>query len=268
MPVNPYPISSRQNPKLKHINALRRSHYRKKTGEFLIEGFRELERAVASGRVEFGMVLISRECFLGKNEWQLLEKIPVEIFEVPKHMFEDLSYRDRPDGLMAVAKQFVFPTLTDATLRERPLLVIEGVEKPGNAGTIFRTAEGAGFTDIVIADPRVDLFNPNVVRASTGVMFNLNVMQQSIESVYEWLKQHGWTIVAITPEGKESVYDVDLTGKVALVFGSEQYGLSEYARAHYDIGASLPMLGAADSLNLAMCAGIIMYESNRQGTVK
>ncbi len=257
-------ISSRQNPKLKHITALKRSHYRKETGSFIIEGYRELERAVASGKLQFEQVLISPECFLGKNEWSLVSSIGVEIVEVPKEIFEKISYRDRPDGLIAVAKQFAYPKLSASALPSEPLLVVEGVEKPGNAGTIFRTAEGAGFRHIVIADPRVDLFNPNIVRASTGVIFNLHIYQQSIEEVYEFCKSNDRTVIAITPECERSVYDTELTGKTALIFGSEQYGLSEYARAHYDIGCSLPMRGAADSLNLAMSAGIIMYETNRQ----
>lgn len=142
------------------------------------------------------------------------------------------------------------------------------MEKPGNLGTILRTAEGAGFHSVIVADPRLDLFNPNVIRASTGALFSLEVYLGEIESIYGILKENFYRTLAVTPEAKKSYFETDLKGKIALVFGSEQYGLSSYARNCSDDYLSLPMFGEADSLNLAMSAGIVMYDVIRQGSQK
>ncbi|TGK31109.1 RNA methyltransferase [Leptospira gomenensis] len=267
-------ITSFSNEKLKQISHLKEKKHRESSGLFFIEGYREIHRARKSGKIEFQNVLFSPECFLGENEYSLISEIGVRSIKVPKKIFEKISYRDRPDGLVATAR--IYPVGLDAFRKEsentfknsKPILVIEGVEKPGNLGTILRTAEGAGFHTVLVTDPRLDLFNPNVIRASTGALFTLNVYLGETEEVYSVLKENGYKTLAVTPEAKKRYFETDLRGKIALVFGSEQYGLSDYARSSSDEYVSLPMYGEADSLNLAMSAGIVMYETVRQGIVK
>ncbi len=266
-------ITSFSNEKLKNISNLKEKKHREASGLFFIEGYREISRAFKSGKVKFQNVLYSPECFLGENEYDLIREIGVKSIKVPKKIFEKISYRDRPDGLIATAHFFptgieTFPNESIQLKNGKPILVIEGVEKPGNLGTILRTAEGAGFHTVVVADPRLDLFNPNVIRASTGALFTLEVYLGETEAIYSILKENKYRTLAVTPEAKKLYFESDLKGKIALVFGSEQYGLSPFARSHSDEYISLPMFGEADSLNLAMSAGIVMYEVIRQGVSK
>ncbi|TGK43469.1 TrmH family RNA methyltransferase [Leptospira andrefontaineae] len=264
MKKNILEISSFSNEKLKYISGLKEKKNREKSGTFFIEGFREIQRAQVSGKVKFEYLLTCPACYLGENEEDLVSSIDAKTILVPKQIFEKISYRDRPDGLIATAELPDFSLSSKTKLSTDPVLVIEGVEKPGNLGTILRTAEGAGFHKVFVADPRLDLFNPNVIRSSTGTLFTLDVYQSDIKELYPILKNAGYKTIAVTPEAKSLHWDANLKGKVALVFGSEQYGLSEYARSQSDQYISLPMKGVADSLNLAMSAGILMYEVLRQ----
>lgn len=257
-------ITSFSNEKLKYVSGLKEKKNREKSGNFFIEGYREISRAKASDRIRFEFVLTSPDCYLGENEDELVRSLNAKIIRVPKSIFEKISYRDRPDGLIATAKFPDFQVPIDLKLDGAPILVIEGVEKPGNLGTILRTAEGAGFHNVFVADPRLDLLNPNVIRSSTGTLFTLNVYQGEIQELYPLFKNQGYRTVAVTPEAKSLYWDGNLKGKTALVFGSEQYGLSHFVRTQSDEYVSLPMKGVADSLNLAMSAGILMYEVLRQ----
>ncbi|TGL64226.1 TrmH family RNA methyltransferase [Leptospira sarikeiensis] len=264
MKKNVLEISSFSNEKLKYISGLKEKKNREKSKTFFIEGYREIQRAKVSGKVKFEYLLISPSCYLGENEEELVDSIDAKTILVPKQVFEKISYRDRPDGLIATAELPDFSLSPKIKLSGDPVLVIEGVEKPGNLGTILRTAEGAGFNAVFVADPRLDLFNPNVIRSSTGTLFTLDVFQSDIQELYPVLKKSGYRTIAVTPEAKSLHWDGNLKGKIALVFGSEQYGLSSYARSQSDEYISLPMKGVADSLNLAMSAGILMYEVLRQ----
>ncbi|EPG73106.1 RNA methyltransferase, TrmH family [Leptospira fainei serovar Hurstbridge str. BUT 6] len=257
-------ITSFSNEKLKYISGLKEKKNREKADAFFIEGYREISRALTSGKIKFEYILTCPECYLGENEDALVESVQAKTIIVPKPIFEKISYRDRPDGLIATAFLPDFSLPETIPLNGSPILVVEGVEKPGNLGTILRTAEGAGFNTIFVADPKLDLLNPNVIRSSTGTLFTLNVYQSLIQNLYPVLKKEGYKITAVTPEAKSVYWDSDLKGKIALVFGSEQYGLSEFARSKSDLYISLPMKGHADSLNLAMSAGILMYEVLRQ----
>ncbi len=266
-------ISSFSNPKVKWVTSLKEKRNRDTENRFFIEGFREIQKALSQKKeglnrfpIKIESLFISPECFLGTSEQSLVERSNCPVFQLPKKIFEKISYRDRPDGLIAVAET---PNVwmdwdLHQTLETNPILVIEGVEKPGNLGTILRTAEGAGVGLVIITDPRIDLFNPNVVRASTGTLFTLPIFMSTLEDVVKNLKKQKYQIFAVTPEGKKLYSSADLKSKSAFLFGSEQYGLSELAKTISDETLYLPMLGEADSLNLAMSCGIVLYESIRQ----
>lgn len=267
-------ITSFSNPKVKYIQSLKDRKVREKEGRFFLEGYRELQRALAGSespnpiqpKARLEILCISPECFLGGNEWELIREWKLPIWEFPRAVFEKISHRDRPDGLIAIGKlpDYRWKSEILAGCGEGIILVIEGVEKPGNLGTIIRTAEGAGVKMILVTDPRTDIYSPNVIRSSTGILFTLPVFLGSTEEVFLSLHNGGWKLFSLTPEAKLPYFAEDLTGKTAFVFGSEQYGLSDYAKRSSHKNISIPMCGEADSLNLALSTGIVVYESLRQ----
>jgi len=267
--VTPAEITSPANARIKGIVRLRTRRERDRTGRFLVEGHRELTRALAGG-VRIETLFSCPELHLGPNDAALVDRAAAagaEVVTVADEAFRKASYRDRPEGLLAVAEQF--PTGLDRIdLAGRPLvLVAEGIEKPGNLGTMLRTAEGAGADGVLVADPTTDPFNPNVVRASLGTMFTVPLAVTDTPGAIEALRRAGVAIVATTPAGTRPHYDVDLTAPTALVVGSEQYGLSDEWIDAADERVVIPMPGSVDSLNAAMAAGIVLFEAVRQRSV-
>ncbi len=267
MPVEK--ISSLQNPRVKQLVKLRDRRPRDEAGVFMVEGYRQIRRALEKN-IEITELYISPEWYLGENEPALIaqaEAAGAKVFELTKDAFAKVAYRERPDGLLAVAPQWR-RTLADVPApkagKERFLLVVEAIEKPGNLGTILRSADAAGVDALIVCDPVTDLFNPNVVRASTGVLFSVPVVIAGSEEVREWLRGQGVKSVATTPSATDFYTDVDLKGPLAIVMGSEQYGLSEYWLKEADRRVVIPMAGQADSLNVAMATIITLFEAVRQ----
>jgi TrmH family RNA methyltransferase len=260
-------ITSLQNPKVKQVVKLRERRERDALNLFLIEGYRELSRAQ---HVEIETLFFSPDHFLGSNERALidhLQKRGAQILEVLPSVFEKMSYRDRPDGLLAVARKW-HSSLADIEKRGRAttpfLLVAEAIEKPGNLGTILRSCDAVGVDGVVVCDRCTDIFNPNVVRASVGTLFTQPVVETSTEEILLWLKKNGIKIVATTPAAQEVYTRVDLTGPIALAVGTEQLGLSKTFLDQADIQVRIPMRGVADSLNVASATTLILYEALRQ----
>jgi len=261
------PITSTANDRIKHLVRLRRRRARDDSGVFVIEGYRELQRAVDAG-IELTTILVCDKLFIGGNEPALVERCReagADVIDVAPDPFRKASYRDRPEGLLAVARQFA-TGLDRLDLRSgRPLLLVaEGIEKPGNLGTMLRTAEAAGLAGVIVADPTTDPFNPNVVRASLGTLFSTALAMAGTPQVIEALRRSDIQIMATTPDGDTPHHAVDLTAATAIVVGSEQYGLSEAWLKAADIRAVIPMPGSVDSLNAAMAAGITVFEALRQ----
>jgi TrmH family RNA methyltransferase len=259
-------ITSLQNPRLKRLVRLRDRRQRDEDRAFLVEGYREVRRALGK-KVVLGELYYCPDWFLGENEPALLAQAAAagaELFELSKDAFAKVAYRERPDGILAVAPQWR-RTLADLALPAEPfILVVEAIEKPGNLGTILRSADAAGCDAVVVCDPVTDLFNPNVVRASTGVLFSVPCVVEGNEAVLAWLKGRGIRVVATTPAAPKSYTDADLRGPLAVVMGSEQYGLSEFWLKNSDDSVRIPMAGQADSLNVAMAALITLFEAVRQ----
>ena len=259
-------ITSLQNERVKDLVRLRDRRHRDRTKTFLIEGFREISRAVGAG-IHIETLYICPSMFLGPNEGELisaLESRGTEIVELGDAPFRKVSYRDRPEGLLAVAPQFG-TGLGDLTLSATPLvLVAEAIEKPGNLGTMLRTADAVGADAVIAADATTDPFNPNVVRASTGTLFTVPLAIASTPQTIEWLRAAGVSIVATTPDTDLELWEADLNRPTAVVVGAEQYGLSEAWLDAAAVRVRIPMAGQADSLNAAMAAGIVLFESVRQ----
>jgi TrmH family RNA methyltransferase len=285
-------ITSLQNPRVKQLVKLRDRRPRDEAGLFLIEGYRELKRALEAG-VRPVECYFGPDWFLGENEAALIEaarQTGAQMFELSREAFAKVSYRDRPDGLLAVAPQWK-RTLADLEVivagrgkaggsianasgggpeslppaAEPPLLlVVEAIEKPGNLGTILRGADAAGVAAVIVCDPVTDIFNPNVVRSSTGVLFSMPVVVAGGAEVRTWLRARGIRAIATTPAATALYADSDLRGPVAIVMGSEQYGLSEFWLKESDLLVRIPMAGQADSLNVAMATIITLFEAVRQ----
>ncbi len=257
-------ITSSQNPKIKQLVRLKERKERDETGLFLIEGYREIKRAVEGG-INFEALFICEKLFLGSNEPQLIELVHAEIFTLPTHLFEKISYRDRPDGLVAVAHQMK-KTLKDLHPGHKtPLYVVaESIEKPGNLGTILRSADAVGADGVIVCDRCTDIYNPNVVRASVGTLFTLPVIEAKGSEAFVWLKEHNIQVVAAAPSAEVEYTDAALSGPLAIVIGTEQLGLSDLWMKAADIRVKIPMRGIADSLNVAMATTLLLYEALRQ----
>jgi len=259
-------ITSLQNPRVKQLVKLRDRRPRDEAGVFLVEGYREIRRALEKS-VVLKELYFSRDWFLGENEPALIEQARAagaEVVELSKEAFAKVAYRERPDGLLAVAPQWK-RTLDELELKREPfLLVVEAIEKPGNLGTILRSADAAGCDAVIVCDPVTDIFNPNVVRASTGVLFSVPLVVEESARVLAWLKEKRIQTVATTPAAEKIYSDVDLRGALAVVMGSEQYGLSDFWLKNCDVPVRIPMAGQADSLNVAMATIITLFEAVRQ----
>jgi len=259
-------ISSLQNPRIKHLVKLRDRRPRDEAGVFLVEGYREIRRALEKG-IRLQELYVSPDWFLGENEPSLIDQAELagaQIFELTKEAFAKVAYRERPDGLLAVAPQWK-RALGELRLPELPfILVVEAIEKPGNLGTILRSADAAGCDAVIVCDPVTDIFNPNVVRASTGVLFSVPLVVDESAGVHAWLREKKIRTIATTPSAEKLYTETDLRGPLAVIMGSEQYGLSEFWLKHCDQPVRIPMAGQADSLNVAMATIITLFEAVRQ----
>jgi TrmH family RNA methyltransferase len=265
-------ITSPQNPRIKEIVQLRQGRKRRQAGKFLIDGRREVFRALACGfpilAVYFAPELADEETFQWMEDFEARHGSQIEVNEVPPALFAKIAYGDREDGVLAVAR-YTELTLDDVFQRlpkDRPPLigVLEGVEKPGNIGAILRSADGAGLSALVLADPQTDLFNPNTIRASLGTIFSLPVCADSSENVVAWLKKHQFQIYAAIVDGAIHYTEADFTRPCAIALGSEAWGLTEHFRGEGIQPIFLPMNGIADSLNVSTTAAILFYEALRQ----
>ena len=259
-------ITSAQNEAVKHLVKLRDRRHRDREQLTLLEGYRELTRAS-----EYGMTLtecfFSPEHFLGVNEMPFLEKLAnegVPVRRLAPHLLEKVAYRDRPEGLLAIAKMRRH-TLANMPYRPDGLyLVAETIEKPGNLGSMLRSADAVGATGMIICGHGTDIYNPNVIRASTGALFSMPLAEAENEEVFEWLHSRGIKILAATPHTDKRYTDTDMTRGVAIVVGAEQTGLTDFWLTRSDLPVVIPMLGKIDSLNVAAATTILLYEAVRQ----
>jgi len=260
-------ITSLANPTIKHAVKLRQRSHRDECGQMLVEGYRECKRALDNGYQP--MMLFYCEALYLKNLHepvivQRCRELGAEIYACTAPVFEKLAYRERPDGLLMVGPHLT-RKLTDLTLPEHALVVVaESIEKPGNLGTILRSADAAGVHAVIVCDRCTDIHNPNVVRASTGTLFSLPVIEASSDETLTFLREHGFCILATTPHTEHLHCDVTLTGNVVIAVGTEQYGLTEKWMKAADLRVRIPMLGLADSLNVASATTILLFEAVRQ----
>ncbi len=259
-------ITSTQNSRVKAAIKLRERKGRDATKLTLLEGYREISRAT-----EYGQCLVEcffcPEQFLGVNEFTLLENLSangVQLYQVPEFILTKMAYRDRPEGLIATMKQRSHSLSDLKTTKNSLFLIAEAVEKPGNLGSILRSADAAGVDGLIVCDKRTDIYNPNVIRASTGALFSVPLAVAETAEVMAFLKQNNIKSLAATPHTDSIYTNVDMTQAIAIVVGTEQHGLSEQWLDNADIEIRIPMLGKIDSLNVATATTILLYEAARQ----
>ncbi len=260
-------ITSVQNPKVKQVVRWRDRPDRDDSQVVLAEGYRALVRALAGG-YRMDEVFVCPEFFPGQeHEAALLEQLRAQgakLIRVAPAAFTKMAYRDRPEGLLGVGPQR-HRTLADLQLSPCPfLLVAEQIEKPGNLGTMMRSSDAVKVDGLVLCDSKTDIYNPNVVRASTGNLFTLPVAEATTAETIPWLKAKGIRILATSPHVETLYTQVDLAEPVAVVVGAEQYGLTKPWLEQADLVVRLPMLGEADSLNVATATAVMLYEVLRQ----
>ena len=253
-------ITSAQNPYIKSLMQLQeKAKARKQSGSFLIEGMREIELAI-KGNYEIETILFLPE-LVSNNQITKLTDNPIEI---TKEVYQKLAYRDTTEGILAVAKTKSLQ-LADLKLSENPLiLVMEAIEKPGNIGAVLRTCDAAKIDAVIIANPKTDLYNPNIVRSSVGCLFTNQIATGSTEEVIDYLIQKNINFYSATLQNSTSYHTQNYTLPTALVVGTEATGLSELWRKKATQNIIIPMQGEIDSMNVSVAAAILIFEAKRQ----
>jgi TrmH family RNA methyltransferase len=259
-------ISSLQNPRVKDAMRLRQSRHRRKQGRFLIDGAREISRALEAGIPAVEAFVCPALCDTAERTRTLeqVKALGIPVWEIPPQVFERLAFGERTEGILLVAKSLP-RTLAELAVPERAVVaVVEGIEKPGNLGAILRSADATGVSVVIVTDARSDLYNPNCIRASLGTVFTLPVVEAQSAEALAWLRKRELRVFAARPDAAFDYTQADLHAGGAIVLGSEAAGLSNTWNGPEVTPIRLPMLGVADSLNVSVTAAVLFYEALRQ----
>ncbi len=261
-------ITSTSNPRFRAAIGLREARERRRQGRILVDGIREIGRALDSGVRPVEAWLDPERVAGSPDLLAMRDRLDKEggcaLLEADARIIDRLAYGERTDGLVLVAETPV-ATLAGLALPAEPLVVVlEAIEKPGNLGAVLRSADGAGAAAVIVADGRTDPFNPNVIRASVGTVFTVPIAAASGAETLSWLRQHELRIVTARVDDGVLYTTIDLTGPLALVLGSEATGLSDHWTGPESTAVRVPMTGVADSLNVSATAAVLLYEALRQ----
>lgn len=256
-------ITSTQNSRIKQVLLLQqKSQERRRSGLFVLEGQRELERAARYG-YRLHTLFICPEIAGGGYQAPKSDE-PYEVVDVSPQVYGRMAYREGTEGAIAILYQQTLEP-EDLTWQGAPLFVVlEGVEKPGNVGAILRSADAAGVTAVLICDPQCDLYNPNLLRASLGSAFTVPTVACTTDDCIVFLKRNRVRILTAQLQDSHLYYDTDMTAPTAIVMGTEATGLTTAWREAADAHIRIPMLGGMDSLNVSVSAAILMFEAVRQ----
>ena len=250
-------IESFQNPKIKNLIRLTTDNrFRKKQKAFIVEGQQENERALKFNfkAIEF---FICEEIF---NSYLPNEKINL----VSKEIYEKTAYRGTSEGIIGIYEEKENSLQDYQPSENTSIIILEGIEKPGNLGAILRSCEAFGIEALIITDPKVDFYNPNVIRSSVGCIFGMNIFSSQNEELLSFLKENQFQIfTTLMSQDAQSIHEKDYTKKSAILFGTEHSGLSNFWKDKGD-NILVPMVGTIDSLNLSNAVAITCYEILRQ----
>lgn len=266
-------ISSLHNPRVKHVVRLNNRRYRDAQRLTLVEGVREASRALDAG-------IIPREAYIctdlitddaADGVIQKLQQLnsagTTELIKVTPPLFAKIAYRGKSGGILLVIdyQEYSPDNLLQTSLPF--IVVLDGAEKPGNIGAILRTADAAGVSGLILStgsDRGTDIYNPNVIRASLGTIFTVPMISMPARETMVWLKNAGIRTVATTPMANRFYTETSLKGPIAVIMGSEAFGLSEEWLEAADLQVRIPMFGVVDSLNLSVATAVVLYEVVRQ----
>jgi RNA methyltransferase, TrmH family len=260
-------ITSTKNARVKEWASLKQKKYREQKGLFFIEGTRLVEEAFRSGAPVETLLLSDSKRETGKLDEiiHMANDHGVEMIEVNDAVISHVTDTQTPQGVVAIVRYYEHDLEQSIQgKRDALYLALEQIQDPGNLGTMIRTADAVGATGVFIGLGSVDLYNPKVVRATMGSLFHLPVFEVDLLNVLPALKERGIQVIGTSVQADQTVYDVDLTGNVVFVIGSEAHGLSEEMRMLVDTEVNLPMPGSAESLNAAVASAVILYEAVRQ----
>ncbi|RRA92377.1 TrmH family RNA methyltransferase [Paenimyroides viscosum] len=259
-------ITSIQNQLIKDIFQLQeKSKARKKNGLFVIEGIREIEIAIKND-FEVYQLLICFDLFDADKLNNLKRKLSnaTDLIEISKEVYQKIAYRESTEGVIAVAKTKDH-SLATIQLPENPLIVVlESLEKPGNIGAVLRTADAANIDAVFIADPKTDLYNPNIVRSSVGAVFTNKIVTAASTEIINYFKNSNIAIYSAILQEAVSYYSVDFKQGSAIVMGTEATGLSDIWREESKANIIIPMEGQIDSMNVSVAAAVLIFEAKRQ----
>ncbi len=257
-------ITSVQNPYIKELYQLKeKSRDRKKSGLFLIEGAREIG-LVIKGNYNLETILYNPELF-SESQLKNLTTQQVKIIQISKDVYQKLAYRDTTEGVIAVAKAKSHDLNNIMFKSENPLvLVAEAPEKPGNIGALMRTADAANVDAVIIANPKTDLYNPNIIRSSVGCVFTNQIATGSTSEIISFLKEQNIAIFCADLQASEIYTTQDFRKATAIVMGTEATGLSTEWLEQSTQNIIIPMQGEIDSMNVSVAAGILIFEACRQ----
>ncbi len=262
----PDPINSPSNPRIRNILKLQaNSRERRNQNLFVIEGFREISRAIDSG-IEITELFVCPELDKqGRSEALVAGAKKFIVTEMSANAFSRVAYRDGSDGLIALAVPGNLH-LDDLKLNINPIiLILESVEKPGNLGAIMRTADAAGIDAVIVCDPLTDIYNPNAIRSGVGCIFTRQVVTCTSAEAFNWLKKNNIKVFAAALTADALIYhQMDYHGPTAIVMGTEATGLSPEWLGKSDARIIIPMKGIADSMNVSTAAAVLVYEVIRQ----
>jgi RNA methyltransferase, TrmH family len=267
------PITSLQNQRIKQAIKLRDRHGRDDQRRIIIDGRREIERAVAGG-VHLTELFIEADVLPPDVEKQLARQARAcgaDVLDVTAMVMQKLAFGERHEGVVATAKAPEASLVAfTAKLKSGPPLIaiVEGVEKPGNVGAILRTADAAGLSGLIVCAGRTDLFNPNAIRASLGAIFTVPVASASLAETKTFLKEQQLKAFAARVDGAIDYTAANYRSPCAIILGSEAEGLSQSWQGGEVQAIRLPMLGQVDSLNVSVTAAVLFYEALRQRSIE
>lgn len=261
-------ITSIQNTYIKDLLKLQdKSRERRKKGLFIVEGKREIS-LVLKGDYTIDTILFIPD-FFSEDELNELKNQSINQIEITKEVYKKIAYRDSTEGIIAVVKAKDFSLKNIHFSKQNPLvLVLEGIEKPGNIGAMLRTADASNIDAVFIADAKSDMYNPNIIRSSVGCVFTNQIAIGTSEDIITYLKDNNINIYAATLQNSNEYYKESYTNGSAIVVGTEATGLTEIWRTKATQNINIPMQGEIDSMNVSVAAAIILFEAKRQREFK
>ncbi len=260
-------ISSTQNKLVKKIILLKeKSRERKKTGLFILEGLRELQLAL-KGNYAIEQVFYYAPIISEKEIYSLLNLIDSkpEVIEISKEVYQKIAYRETTEGVLSIVKSKSHNLDEVLFISKNPLILVsEAPEKPGNIGALLRTADAANVDAILIANPKTDLYNPNIIRSSVGCVFTTTIGMGSTDEIISFLKEKNIAIYCAALTASKNYLEVDFSKSSAIVVGTESTGLTDTWLNNSNQNIIIPMQGEIDSMNVSVSAAILIFEAKRQ----